>query len=139
MSASANRTGAFSRQNVDAGRYKVMVCNPAEGGYLQTVRYGGQESKERVIQSVGAGGKLEVVLAFDSGIVTGSVQDGSGAAALGAAVFGYPKIQRRRLLQPDGQYRSERPLRDPRGRSRRVPGDGGSGVGIGERSGAGFP
>lgn len=94
VSASANRTGVFSLQDVEAGRYKVMIYNPGEGGYLQAVLYGGQESKDRVIQvSERAGAKLEVLLAFDSGTVTGSVQDESGAAVPGAAVFVVPKSE----------------------------------------------
>ncbi|HKE28168.1 MAG TPA: carboxypeptidase-like regulatory domain-containing protein [Bryobacteraceae bacterium] len=91
-SAEGGAGGAFSLENVAPGRYRVMAYNLPDDAYVQAVKYGGQESKDRKIEvSESASGKLEVVLAFDSGSVNGLVQDTTGAAALGAVVFLSPK------------------------------------------------
>jgi hypothetical protein len=92
---SALRNGSLTFQNLVPGRYEVSVYSPPEDGYLKSVKYLDREVPDRVIEigASGEGTKLEVLMAFDGGEATGVVEDTSGTAVPGAAVFLYPKSQ----------------------------------------------
>jgi hypothetical protein len=86
----ADAAGGFALHDVRPGRYEVVVhlWPGAVNGYVKSVKYLDREVIDDWIEigRDGAAGKLEVLIAFDGGEVSGSVEDANGAPLSGAVV-----------------------------------------------------
>lgn len=100
-----NKDLTFEIPNVQAGDYEVNLMAPNSPFYVRELRAGGKDVLERglTVAEGAAVPDLEVVLAFDSGTVSGRVLNDAGEPLAGAAVA---------LLSADAQKRaSERYFR----------------------------
>ena len=94
--AHTDSNGAFTILDLPPGRYRVNVFPAPRDGYVQSVRYGASEWKDGCIDlQPEAEAALQVVLAFDTGEVSGTVVDASGRPVPGGTV---------RLLVDRGSY-----------------------------------
>jgi hypothetical protein len=74
--ATAKDDGTFSIENVAPDRYRVQVFGSPQGTWLKSVRAGDQEVTESGIDlNAGVPGSIDVVLAFGTGTISGTVQD----------------------------------------------------------------
>jgi hypothetical protein len=102
----ANPSGAFALDGVPPGRYEVAVHVLPESGYVKSVKYQDRDLSDNRIEigPEGAAGKLEVLMAFDGGEVSGTVEDGSGAPLPSAVVHlltDPPRFDQQKLARTD--------------------------------------
>jgi hypothetical protein len=70
--------GTFLIPAVPPGAYEVNVNKMATGSYVRSMRFGGQDLVNRILDNTsGAGGNLEIVLSPDVADVSGTVQSDS--------------------------------------------------------------
>ena len=73
--AMAASDGAFSLENVVAGRYYPQISDEPDGAYLKSVRWGQQEMLGKNLDfSSGVAGELEIVFSYGAAELGGSVQ-----------------------------------------------------------------
>jgi hypothetical protein len=62
------------------------MYNFAQDGHLKSAKYNGLTLKDNLLDA-GSGGKLEVLIGFDGGDVSGTITDAQGSPAAGASVL----------------------------------------------------
>ncbi|HLK64645.1 MAG TPA: carboxypeptidase-like regulatory domain-containing protein [Bryobacteraceae bacterium] len=76
----AEPSGEFAVHDLSPGRYQVSIHRMWEHGYVQSIRYAGEDVRGGLIEirPEGALGLLEIVIAFDGGEIAGVLQDATG-------------------------------------------------------------
>ena len=108
----ADRKGAFTLDNVPPGRYRVATYIDPDEGYVQSTRYGGQDlgGNPVVVGETAGTAAIEVVVAFDGGEISGTVQNGQGRPAAAAMVAilpadpGRKEHARNAITDQDGRF-----------------------------------
>jgi hypothetical protein len=90
-SARVSANGAFTLKDVLPGRHQVEAYSLPEEGYIKSVKYNDQALEDRVFEAPSgtAGGKLELLIAFDGAEVDGMVLNAAGSPIPGAYVIVY--------------------------------------------------
>lgn len=98
--ATTTADGAFTLDNVTAGRYRVSIFQHERDAYVKTVRYDGIAVDLDAFDIVEAA-SMEVELASDSGIVAGVVQNAPGA---NIQLLRGPDLRYGALADQDGRF-----------------------------------
>jgi hypothetical protein len=102
--------GRFTLKIVPPNRYRVQVRSLPEGSYVKSIRFGGQEATEEVIDLTdGVSGSLRVTLSLAGAQVDGVVQGADDKPVSGATVVLAPSSQTYSLFKEtwtgeDGSY-----------------------------------
>ncbi len=90
--AQVKEDGTFRFNNVGVNKYALNVVSLPQGTYLKSVRFGGQDVTNALIDTTsGTGGTLELVFSSKAATVTGSVQSEKGEPLAGMMVTLWPK------------------------------------------------